>query len=323
MSTVGIAGAAFRLPAHYISIEEMRAEARPQRTAGLQIPKLRDLTFEEVHGVHAFREEDEGALAVAAIRELLDARGIAPQDIDMLVDYSTVSRASNGLSLCYKVQHQVGAARALPIAVGNGSCIALQLALRLGGAMLATQPGARFAVLFAEDRVRGERLNPPANVLGDGSSALLLENDARGSIVSETAIVSIGAFSDILGIHHWDDNNFDVAEFENRIVPLHHRIIRDLVMGLLGRHGLDMEQIDLILYQNMSVNDCRGLAFALDVPLGKVQTCGLRGRGHIFGSDLVINFRDATDAGKLPPGSRALMISSGAGFSWGATLVTT
>lgn len=319
-TAIGISAAAFRLPEHYVTVRELRTEYE-SRASELLIPKLRQVSLEEVDGVHVFNGEPEGSLALDAIREILETRRLTGKEIGLLIDYSTVSRAANGISLCYKVQRELNASKALTLAINNGSCASFQLALQTAVAFLRTREEIEYAILFSEDRTRGRRFHPPMSVLGDGASALLLERSASTGLILDMAHSSIGKFCDILGVNHWNETNFNVAEFENRVAPLHYKITRDLVFKVLERQQLTLDQIDLILYQNMSGNDFRGLAAALAVDLDRIYLDGLEGRGHIFGSDLVINLSLARRAGKLKPGDRALLISSGAGFSWAMTLI--
>lgn len=287
----------------------------------LQIPKLKQITLDEVDGVHVFENEDTGKLALSAIEEVLEARQIQGQDIALVIDYSTVSRDINGISLCYKVQRELQAHNALTLAIGNGSCISFQLALQTALAFMQTRDDIRFALLFAEDRVQGRRFHPPFNVLGDGASAVLLERDLETARVLETAYFSMGKFCSILGINHWQEHNFNIEEFENKIVPMHYKATRDLISKILERQGLNLDQIALLLYQNMSFNDYRGLAGALGIAMDRIYMDGLKGHGHIFGSDLAINLSLARRQGRIHPGDRILLISSGAGFSWGVTLL--
>lgn len=318
---IGISATAFQLPEGYAPIHAL-SSAEPWPENVLQIPKLKGLTLEEIQGVHVFQQEPEGALALTAIEEVLQAEQIRGEEIALLIDYSAVSRDVNGISLCYKMQRDIQAHDALTLAIGNGSCISLQLALQTAVAFMRTHPEMRYALMFGEDRVRGRRFQAPFNVLGDGASALLLKWGA-GSAIVDTAYTSIGRFCRVLGIQHWEDDNFNVAEFENKIVPLHYRVIQNLVSKILERQGLALDQIDLILYQNMSLNDYRGLAAALSIPIERIYTEGLKDHGHVLGSDLVINLSMARAAGRLQPGNRVLLISSGAGFSWGVTLLQT
>jgi 3-oxoacyl-[acyl-carrier-protein] synthase-3 len=219
------------------------------------------------------------------------------------------------------MQRDIQANNALTLAIGNGSCASLQLAFQTAAAFLQAHDDMRCALLFSEDRIRGQRFHPPFHVLGDGASALLLERDLATSVIVDTAYSSMGKFCHILGINHWQDQNFNMGEFENKIVPLHYRIVQDLITKVLERQRLRLDQIALLLYQNMSLNDYRGLAGSLGIDMDRVYTGGLKGHGHIFGSDLVINLSLARREGRIGPGDRVLLISSGAGFSWGVTLL--
>lgn len=323
--SIGIAASAYRLPDGSISIRDLWQHYDPQlrqaREDALQIPKLKTLTLEEIEGVRVCAGERPGELALAAAQEVLRTRRIDGAALGLLIDYSTVSRDANGISLCYRLQRDLQAEHAVTIALGNGSCATLQLAMQTARAWMLLQPELQFALLFSEDRLQGLRFQPPFNVLGDGASALLLERGGSTLRILATEYCSMGKFCDVLGINHGDAQNFDMGAFENRIVPIHYKVIRDLVGKVLAQQQLSLDQIDLLLYQNMSLNDYRGLAGSLGVALDRVYTDGLRGHGHIFGADLVINLTMARSAGRLPAGSRALLISSGAGFSWGVSLV--
>ena len=322
-----ISATAFRLPEHYVTVGELRDAHEPalrrSQDDALRIPKLKQLALEEIDGVHVFNGEEEGALALASIRETLNERRIEGKDVGLLIDYSAVSRAKNGISLCYKLQRDLEANNAVTLAIGNGSCASLQLAIQTAVAFLKSNEEIEFALLFAEDRIRGRRFQPPFNILGDGASAVLIERGGERWVIAGAAYQSLGKFCDVLGINHWEEGNFNWGEFENKIVPIHYKITRDLVFKVLEKQGLELGQVDLILYQNMSYNDYRGLAAALDVAMDRTYLDGLKGHGHIFGSDLVINLSMASRAGRLRPGGWILLISSGAGFSWGVTLVKT
>ncbi|NIP41475.1 MAG: hypothetical protein GWO28_01885 [candidate division Zixibacteria bacterium] len=133
--------------------------------------------------------------------------------------------------------------------------------------------------------------------------------------------MAIGRFSNIMGVNHQDIDNYDMGEFENRVIPMHYKVISDLLSDILKNNNLQMGQIDLFLYQNMCQNDYMGLINMLGIDEDKVFQGGLKGHGHILASDLVVNYHLAEKKGRLFPGANVLLISSGAGFSWGATLL--
>lgn len=320
-----LADFAFRVPSRSVTIAELWARhAEPLRDLYervLQIPRLRQVKLEEVESVRVFDGERPGALALEVAQGLLRDNGVAPGQVRLLVDYSTTARAPNGISLAYGLQGELGAHDAITLAVGNGSCVGLQLALETAAAYMQSRADVDVALLFAEDRTQGRRLYAPFNVLGDGASALLLRRGGPGLALLGTRTAAVGRFAPILGMSLPGADNFDFAAFEQKIVPLHYRITQELVAKVLAPHGLRVNDVGLVLYQNMSHNDARGLAGALGIAPERVFLDGLRGHGHVFGSDLVINLCLARGQGLLRPGGHALLVSSGAGFSWGATLL--
>lgn len=324
-NTIGIRATSFRVPEPYIPVSRLMAEneayVKHIREDVLQIPKLKALTLEEIDGVHEFTDEAPGDLLTATIKELLAEEGISGKEISLILDFSTCSRDKNGISLCYRIQHEIEADHALTIALGNGSCSSLQLAFKMAVSLMKTEPHITYALLIAEDRVDGKRYHPPAHVLGDGTSVVLLEKEAACSQVLDTAYAAIGRFSNIMGVNHRDEGNYDIGEFENRVIPMHYKVIGDLIADILERNELGLEQIDLFLYHNMCQNDYDGLISMLKIDGSKVFQDGLRGHGHILASDLIVNYHLAEKQGLLSPGAHVLLISSGAGFSWGVTLI--
>ena len=322
---IGIKDAAFKLPCHYITVDELLREyehyIQNVRENDLILPKLKTADLREIEKVPVFKNEARGMLVIKAIKEILIKNNINSNDISLIIDFSTTSRDVNGISLCYKVQSEIRADNTLTLSIGNGSCVSFHLALKIAVSMMKEDENIKYALLFAEDRVVGRRINIPSNVLGDGASAVLLERDNHEAVIGDIQYISIGKYHDVLGINHWEENNFNVNKFEQYIIPVHYKVILDLTNTVLKRNNLSIKDIDLVLYQNMCLNDYSGLIGMLGIKPCQVFTDGLRGKGHIFGSDLVINYCLAKEQTLIDRGKNILLISSGAGFSWGVTLV--
>lgn len=322
---IGIKDAAFKLPSHYITVDELLQQhaqyIQNVRENELRLPKLKAVDLREIDRVCTFQNEPRGQLVIDAITDILDKNNINGNDISLIIDFSTTSRDENGISLCYKVQNEIHADDALTIAIGNGSCALFHLALKTAISIMKEDKNIKYAVLFAEDRVIGRRINIPSNVLGDGASVVLLERDCQEAVINDIHFMSIGKYHDVLGINHCEENNFNVNKFEQYIIPIHYKLILDLTNTVLKRNKLHIKDIELVLYQNMCLNDYSGLIGMLGIPLNQVFTDGLKGRGHIFGSDLVINYCLAKEQNLMNRDRNILLISSGAGFSWGVTLI--
>ena len=322
---IGMAWAAYRLPANYVTMDQLIAEEREhveRVTESISdLSKAKSFSLNHIDGVHRFQGEEAGFLATEAIEECLHTRGVCELDVSLLIDFSTISRDENGISLCYRIQENIGAKNATTLCLGNGSCASFQLALKTAIAFMTAEPEWRFAILFAEDRVRGYRINPMVNVFGDGASAVLLEKQCAGNRLVETRFISIGNLSHVLGVKPWEADNFNINEFIHRVVPLHYYMIKDLVNAIMRSNKLDLCQIDHLMYQNMSRNDYNGIRVILNLNDKVLFQDGLKGHGHIFASDLVINLCCAQAQGKISRKDKVLLVSSGAGYSWSVTLM--
>src|SRR5262245_30930388 len=139
---VSIGARAFRVPQAYRTVHELgvQTSSGDDDLTALKIPKLRELTLAEVDGVHVFGAEPRGALARSAIDEVLRKERLEPARLGLLIDFSTTSRDENGLSLCYRLQAELGAQRAMTLALGNGSCAGFLLALITAKALMLSAP---------------------------------------------------------------------------------------------------------------------------------------------------------------------------------------
>jgi len=322
---IGIKDAGFNLPNHYITIDELLQQHAQHiqnvRENELCLPKLKAVDLREINRVCTFLNEPRGQLVIDTITDILSKNNLSGNDISLIIDFSTTSHDENGISLCYKVQSEIRADKALTLAIGNGSCALFHLALKTAISIMKEDKNIKYAVLFAEDRVIGRRINIPSNVLGDGASVVLLERDCQEAVINDIHFMSIGKYHDILGINHREEDNFNAKRFEQYIIPIHYKVILDLTNTILKRNKLEIKDIKLVLYQNMCLNDYSGLIGMLGIHPNQVFTDGLEGRGHIFGSDLVINYCLAREQKLWNRGQNILLINSGAGFSWGVTLI--
>jgi len=144
---------------------------------------------------------------------------------------------------------------------------------------------------------------------------------SMGLLAPRTSIKS-GDFHDILGMHHENESNFNLIKFEQYIIPNHYKVIFSLILKALKKEKVIVKQISYVIYQNMSFNDLHSFASAMGLE-GKVFFGGLKNIGHVFGSDLVINYCLAKKQHLIQDKKYILFVSSGAGYNWGVTLIKT
>jgi 3-oxoacyl-[acyl-carrier-protein] synthase-3 len=94
------------------------------------------------------------------------------------------------------------------------------------------------------------------------------------------------------------------------------------VRAILERNGKTMDDIDLVIFHQASKVTLDSLCRLLDVPSEKAFT-NLRDVGNTVSASIPIAMRDATDQGRLQPGSRVLLSGFGVGMSWASAILQT
>ncbi|NOQ70369.1 MAG: hypothetical protein GQ574_00080 [Crocinitomix sp.] len=314
----------YQVPIDKIPIAELRQvfiDDFSDHVDDLESPKFQNITLDEIEAVSVYQNYNPGTEVISVIEKVLTDKSDG-RELDLIIDYSVVSKLENGLSIGNKIQEQLNARNALVLSVGNGGCLSFMLALKTAQAFMQANDQYKNVLLFSEDHVIGNRYNPGLNVLGDGASAILLQSETDSTMqLVDVECYNMGRLNPVLGVRHDLKGNFKYKEFENKIQPLHYKVIYDLFNKVLRNNSLKIEDIDLVLYQNMSHNDYVGLKSALQLSEDQLHYGKMKGHGHVFGSDIIINMCHSTEQGKLEKAKNIVAISSGAGFSWAVSLI--
>ena len=94
------------------------------------------------------------------------------------------------------------------------------------------------------------------------------------------------------------------------------------IRAILERNGKTMDDIDLVIFHQASKVTLDSLCRLLDVPSEKAFS-NLRDVGNTVSASIPIAMRDATDQGRLQPGSRVLLSGFGVGMSWASAILQT
>ena len=99
------------------------------------------------------------------------------------------------------------------------------------------------------------------------------------------------------------------------------RKLQSAVRELLGRNGLSVGDVDLFVFHQANLNLLRQVGRALGIPEEKVFL-DLPRYGNTSAASFLIALAEAEEEGRLAPGTRAVLAAFGAGFSWGAALLS-
>jgi len=328
---VRLAATAYRLPAAVEPVEAVMAREQPRIAEALDVltPPLRQrlLAGLGLERVRVCRSDEEPyGLVLAAARDVLGQAGIRGEDVDLVIDYSTVSGGAGvNTPLAHRLSADLGAA-ALALNFAFAGCAGFHVAVKQALALMRTDGRLRAALLVAGDSPPpGSRSLLPITIQGDAGSAALLVRDATaGPALVDVEVLTLGHLHDVIALDRGANGQavirVDAARLEQYLMPVYYLYFHRLATEVLRRAGLGMDAMSHVIHANLSHSDRDGLARALGVPSSRVCTHGLREYGHTFASDLVLNYTELQQTGAIGPGQWLLFTSAGAGFTWGVTL---
>ena len=155
-------------------------------------------------------------------------------------------------------------------------------------------------------------------VLGtDGSGAEKLLIPAGGFAIprsAEPAVVRPTLLGNVRSQDNLYMNGPEILDFTVRTVP-------GCVRGVLERHAMTMEDVDLFVFHQATRLILDHLRKEMEIPEERFYVC-MEQTGNTVSSTIPIALAEAVREGRVRPGSRVMLVGFGVGFSWGATILT-
>lgn len=334
MDTVGILSEAFYLPETRKLVEDVfRDEDVPFGTLSKNIDFQRDIGIEDIHVC----DDLPSNLAIEAAKRALDQAGVRPEDIDIVVDFTSIPEDYVGptWSAAGLVQDALGLENAFATAVNTGGCASYHLALKTVTSMMMCDTNMNTALLFAGDRTPDRnKTYYPITVASDGGSAIVLKKNSDRATILGVETISVGRLHDVWYVPGLQNRkpNEEITEdllhmyckmdkFNEGVIPINFIMFRKVMDRLLKRLNLDFDDVDYYIYPTFSTWDQNYFMRRFKLTPDQVYTKGLKHRGHVQESDMVINYAEAVEQGLIKDGDKVMVVSNGAGFAWSAALV--
>jgi len=234
------------------------------------------------------------------VRHVLYARGVpltTPFPVNPLHD------------LC----RHAGLSHANAFTVTHHACATSLLAVDLAGRLLlADGDQEALALVVAGETVfaHDPRLPPDARVLGEAAGACLVSADGPRDRVLAYACHQRG------DLDHW--LSVDAGDFADRFAREYRTLLAEVINAAVGRAGLRLDEIALILPHNVNVASWHGVCRVLGFPPERVMLHNVPRVGHTFAADAFVNYRTATELDLLRPGDRYLVAAAGYGATFSA-----
>jgi 3-oxoacyl-[acyl-carrier-protein] synthase-3 len=266
----------------------------------------------------AGREERLTDHATRAAERALDRAGIAPHELDLVLVATSTSDEllPNAAPL---VAHAIGATHAGAFDVG-AACAGFLSALSVAAAHIESGRAAAVLVVGADfmSRITDPHDRPTAGVFADGAGAVVMVASDLPGGVGPVVLESDGA-----GAEHI------VVERTEALIRMHgHETFRAAVASLTlvtfqaaQAAGVTLDEIDLFVYHQANGRILQAVAQQLDLSADRVVDC-IGEYGNTSAATLPLALAFSEREGRLQPGDHVLLGAFGAGFTWGASVVT-
>jgi 3-oxoacyl-[acyl-carrier-protein] synthase-3 len=334
--TIGIHAANYYLPPQKKALSDIfRDEEMPTEPLAASVDFKADIGIE---AVHVAGNESAASLAINAARRVLNDSGMDPGEIDLIIDFTSIPEdyVAPTWSAAGLVQKEIGAKRAFATAINTGGCASYQTTLKVACSLMSANDRYKTALIIAGDKTPEFNHNYyPITVVSDGGSAVLLKKNMDKRRILGVEVATLGKLHDIWvipGIHNrktediggkyprWLHVCGDIARFNKELIPMNLFMFRKVMQGVLKQVGKKMTDVAYFIYPTFSAWDLKAFCEAFNVPKEKIFLDGLH-HGHLQETDMVLDYVDAINAGRIKDGDLVMLTTNGAGFSWGATLV--
>lgn len=272
------------------------------------------------------------SLCHTASRRALEAAGLTPTDVDAII-VGTVSPDRRLPSTACDLQALLGAERALAFDI-SAACPGFVYALSIGEGLIASGQARTVLALGAEklSTITDFTDRSTAILFGDGAGAAVLQAaDGSGRGLLSSVLGSDGKLADLLYMPGGGSNDpvsQKVVDERSHFIKMAGReVFKAAVLAMakacdeaLARAGVTSEQIELLVPHQANNRIIEATAKHAGVPMEKVMV-NVDRFGNTSAASIPLALAQAVEEGRLRPGMLIMLVTFGAGFTWGATVV--
>lgn len=311
----------------------------PRVLTNADLEKMVETTDQWVRERTGIRERhivDKGVatsdLAVAAAKQALAERGIAPSDVEAII-VGTVTPDMFFPSTACLVQHKLGARGVWGFDV-SAACSAFVYALQAGAQFIATGAHKKVMVIGADTMSSIIDYTDRATciIFGDGAGAVILEpaeSDSLGMIdfIHEVdgsggcALYMPGGGSLNPSSHETVDQKLHYVHQDGGAVFKYAvRKMSEVCERILERNGLQGSDVDAFIPHQANLRIITATAERLGMRMERVIV-NIDRYGNTTAATIPLAMQTAREERKVKKGDLVLLASVGAGFTVGATLL--
>ncbi len=271
----------------------------------------------------AAEDEATSDLSEQACRSALEAAGLTPRDIDLVVVGTCTPDLvfPNVACLLQERMGMSGAAFSI-----EAACSGFVYALTVADQFIRSGQAGRALVSGAEvmSRIIDWTDRETCVLFGDGAGAVVLEaSEEAGILYSDLG--ADGRYRNLLyadsGVSRVKEEGETALLMKgNEVFKVAVRTLEGMVDRVLAHNGLEQGEIDWFVPHQANLRIIRATARRLGLSMERVVLT-VRDHGNTSAASIPMALDTAVRDGRIQPGDLVLMEAFGGGFTWGATLL--
>jgi 3-oxoacyl-[acyl-carrier-protein] synthase-3 len=271
-------------------------------------------------------------LGTEAARALLAQKGVAPEEIDLIVVATVTPDMMFPATACL-IQNRLGAKKAWGFDL-SGACSGFLYALTVGAQFVGAGTHRKVVVVGSDVMTSILDFTDRATcvLFGDGAGAVLLEpaeSDAEGILDFHHDVDGSGGCSLFMpgggSLHPPTHETIDkkmhcVHQDGPQVFKYAVRRMCEVSTMLVERNGLKGEDLALVVPHQANLRIIRAMQDRLGLPDSKVMI-NIDRYGNTTAGTIPLGLRDAIDQGRLKRGDLVLLMAVGAGFTTAGILM--
>lgn len=320
-----IVGTGSYLPAKRVTNHELAAQLAEQ---GIETSDEWIVTRSGISARH-YAEPDQlsSDLALHAAQRALEAAGMQPNDIDLIIMATSTPDHLGGFpSTACVLQRKLGITNGAPAMDVQAVCSGFVYAMSVADSFIKSGAHKNVLVIGAEvfSRILDFKDRTTCVLFGDGAGAIVMSASQEPGVLA-TKLHADGSHGHILCVPG-SVNNGAVAG--SAYLYMDGPAVFKLAVSLLdkvAREALEAAQmqstdVDWLVPHQANIRIMQGTAKKMGLPLEKMVVT-VAEHGNTSAASIPLALDQAVRDGRIQPGHTVMMEGVGGGFTWGAVLV--
>jgi 3-oxoacyl-[acyl-carrier-protein] synthase-3 len=277
---------------------------------------------------YAAENETTVDMAEHAARRAIEAAGISPADIDLIV-FATATPDLVFPNCGTLLQARLGCAGAPAFSV-EAACSGFIYALSIADKFVRTGESKRALVVGAETLTRITDFSDRTTsiLFADGAGAVVLGASEEHAGILSTHLHADGSYKDLLYCTGGVSKGYEPGSGNRAVIRMAGRETFKVAVTMLGnsvdevlaKNGLDKSAINWLVPHQANIRIIQAVAKKLDLPMERVIVT-VQDHGNTSAASVPLALDTGVRDGRIKSGDLILLEAFGGGFTWGAALV--